>query len=175
MNISDTNQISNFYKRKPFWLVKFNSIEEVRSEILKIENISADYFYIAAKNSKGSITDYLLIATATFIILDNEKKKTIVFQEKQNIKNNSNFVEQGNYENTIKKINFSNVIQNYEFRKKNAELNYNKWVLEKKKIIPLLKKKNKYIKKPIFLLLFIIDDIKFFIKKIFKINFYYKY
>jgi len=78
-------------------------------------------------------------------------------------------------ENTIKKINFSNVIQNYEFRKKNAELNYNKWVLEKKKIIPLLKKKNKLIKKPIFLLLFIIDDIKFLIKKIFKINFYYKY
>jgi len=78
-------------------------------------------------------------------------------------------------ENTIEKINFSNVIQNYEYRKKNAELNYNKWVLEKKKIIPLLKKKNKLIKKPIFLLLFIIDDIKFLIKKIFKINFFYKY
>ena len=37
MNISDTNQISNFYKRKPFWLVKLNSIEEVRSEIKKIK------------------------------------------------------------------------------------------------------------------------------------------
>ena len=59
--------------------------------------------------------------------------------------------------------------------KKNAELNYKKWVLNKKKIIPLLKKRNKLIKKPIFLLLFLIDDIKFLIKKIFKINFFYKY
>ena len=58
---------------------------------------------ISAKNSKGSITDYLLIATATFIISDNKNKETIVFQEKQNIKNNSDFVAQRNYENTIKK------------------------------------------------------------------------
>jgi hypothetical protein len=58
---------------------------------------------IAAKNSKGSITDYLLIATAKFIISDSKNKETIVFQEKQNIKNNSDFVAQRNYENTIKK------------------------------------------------------------------------
>ena len=45
----------------------------------------------------------------------------------------------------------------------------------KKKIIPLLKRKNKLIKKPFFLLLFLIDDIKFLIKKIFNINFFYKY
>jgi len=72
----------------------------------KIFNIEIDTKYekiIAAKNSKGSITDYLLIATATFIISNNEKTETIIFQEKQNVKNNSDFVEQRNYENIIKK------------------------------------------------------------------------
>ena len=75
-------------------------------DIQKIFNIEINTKYekiIAAKNSKGSITDYLLIATATFIIYNNEKTETIVFQEKLNVKNNSDFVEQRNYENTIKK------------------------------------------------------------------------
>ena len=73
--------------------------------IQKIFNIQINTKYekiVAAKNSKGSITDYVLIASATFIISDNDKKETIMFQEKQNIKNNSDFVEQRNYENTIK-------------------------------------------------------------------------
>ena len=72
----------------------------------KVFNIQINTKYekiIAVKNSKGSVTDYLLVATATFIISYNDKKETIVFQEKQNIKNNSDFVEQRNYENTIKK------------------------------------------------------------------------
>ena len=81
--------------------------EKPQCGIIKIKhNIKINTKYekiIAAKNSKGSITDYLLIATATFIISDNEKKETIVFQEKQNIKNNSDFVQQRNYENSIKK------------------------------------------------------------------------
>jgi hypothetical protein len=84
-----------------------SEIERISDKnVQKIFNIQINTKYekiVAAKNSKGSITDYLLIATATFIISDNEKKETIVFQEKQNIKNNSNFVEQRNYENTIKK------------------------------------------------------------------------
>ena len=84
-----------------------SEIERISDKnIQKIFNIEIDTKYekiIAAKNSKGSITDYLLIATATFIISNNEKTETIVFQEKQNIKNNSDFVEQRNYENTIKK------------------------------------------------------------------------
>ena len=74
--------------------------------VQKIFNIQINTKYekiVAAKNSKGSITDYLLIASATFIISDNKKKETIVFQEKENIKNNSDFAEQRNYENTIKK------------------------------------------------------------------------
>ena len=84
-----------------------SEIERISNKnIQKIFNIEIDTKYekiIAAKNSKGSITDYLLIATGTFIISNNEKTETIVFQEKQNVKNNSNFVEQRNYENTIKK------------------------------------------------------------------------
>ena len=84
-----------------------SEIERISDKnIQKIFNIEIDTKYkkiIAAKNSKGSITDYLLIATATFIISNNKKTETIVFQEKQNVKNNSDFVEQRNYENTIKK------------------------------------------------------------------------
>ena len=84
-----------------------SEIERISDKnIQKIFNIEIDTKYekiIAAKNSKGSITDYLLIATATFIIYNNEKTETIVFQEKLNVKNNSDFVEQKNYENTIKK------------------------------------------------------------------------
>ena len=78
-------------------------------------------------------------------------------------------------EKTLKKVNSNNVVQNYEYRKKNAELNYNKWAEGKKKIIPLLKKENKLIKKITFFPLFLLDDIKFLIKKIFNINFFYKY
>ena len=84
-----------------------SEIERISDKnIQKIFNIEIDTKYekiIAAKNSKGSITDYLLIATATFIISNNEKTEIIVFQEKLNVKNNSDFVEQRNYENTIKK------------------------------------------------------------------------
>ena len=84
-----------------------SEIERISNKnIQKIFNIEIDTKYekiIAAKNSKGSITDYLLIATGTFVIYNNEKTETIVFQEKQNIKNNSDFVEQRNYENIIKK------------------------------------------------------------------------
>jgi glycosyltransferase involved in cell wall biosynthesis len=37
-------------------------------------------------------------------------------------------------EKTLKKVNSNNVVQNYEYRKKNAELNYNKWAEGKKKL-----------------------------------------
>ena len=84
-----------------------SEIERISNKnVQKIFNIQISTKYekiIAAKNTKGSITDYLLIATATFIISNNEKTETIVFQEKQNVKNNSDFVEQRNYEITIKK------------------------------------------------------------------------
>ena len=47
--------------------------------------------------------------------------------------------------------------------------------LNNKKIIPMLKEETIKIKKIHFFPLFLIDDIKFLIKKIFKINFYYYY
>jgi hypothetical protein len=84
-----------------------SEIERISNQnVQKIFNIEINTTYekiIAAKNSKGSITDYLLVATATFLISNQEKTETIIFQEKQNIKNNSNLAEQRNYENIIKK------------------------------------------------------------------------
>ena len=84
-----------------------SEIERISDKnVQKIFNIQINTKYekiVAAKNSKGSITDYLLIASATFIISDNIKTETIMFKEKRNVKNNSDFVEQRNYENTIKK------------------------------------------------------------------------
>jgi hypothetical protein len=76
-------------------------------------------------------------------------------------------------EKTTEKINTKDIIENYEYRKKYAELSYNKWIQSKKKIIPLLKEETKIIKKIHFFPLFLIDDIKFIIKKIFNINFFY--
>jgi glycosyltransferase involved in cell wall biosynthesis len=76
-------------------------------------------------------------------------------------------------EKTKEKINAKYIIENYEHRKKYAELSYNKWIQSKKKIIPLLKEETKTIKKIHFFPLFLIDDIKFLIKKIFNINFFY--
>ena len=78
-------------------------------------------------------------------------------------------------EKTEDKINIKNIIGNYKHRKKYAEKNYNKWIQDKKKIIPLLKKENKIIKKIHFIPLFLMDDIKFLVKKIFNINFFYYY
>jgi glycosyltransferase involved in cell wall biosynthesis len=76
-------------------------------------------------------------------------------------------------EKTKEKINTKDIIENYEHRKKYAQLNYNKWIQNKKKIIPLLKEEAKITKKMHFFPLFLIDDIKFLIKKIFNINFFY--
>jgi len=76
-------------------------------------------------------------------------------------------------EKTTEKINTKDIIENYEYRKKYAELSYNKWIQSKKKIIPLLKQETKIVKKIHFFPLFLLDDIKFIIKKIFNINFFY--
>jgi len=78
-------------------------------------------------------------------------------------------------EKTKEQIDIKNIIDNYAYRKKYADLNYNKWLKDKKKIIPLLKEDKKIIKKMYFFPLFLIDDIKFFVKKIFNINFFYNY
>ena len=78
-------------------------------------------------------------------------------------------------EKTTEKITAKLITENYDYRKKYAELSYSKWTQNKKKIIPLLKQETKIIKKIHFFPLFLIDDIKFIIKKIFNINFFYYY
>ena len=55
----------------------------------------------------------------------------------------------------------------------NMPSNYDKWSKDKNKIIPLLKADPNIVKKIHFYPLFILDDFKFFIKKMFNINFYY--
>jgi len=74
---------------------------------------------------------------------------------------------------TKDKVNINYILDNYNFRCKTAQNNYEKWILDKKKIISLLNKESKKIHKFHFYPLFLIDNIKFFIKKIFKINFHY--
>ena len=74
---------------------------------------------------------------------------------------------------TKDKINLNHVIKNYDFRNENAQINHNKWQEDKKKIIPLLEKETHNVKKIHFFLLFLLDDIKFFLKKLFKFNFNY--
>jgi hypothetical protein len=77
--------------------------------------------------------------------------------------------------NTKEKLNLIDIVDNYDYRKRNAQLNYEKWTESKKKIVPMLKEETKKINKIHFLPLFLIDDLKFLIKKIFKINFFYYY
>ena len=75
--------------------------------------------------------------------------------------------------NTKEKLKLNYVIENYDYRKKYSETNYKIWMEDKKKIIPLLKKENTKIKKIHFFPLFLLDNIKFLIKKLFNINFFY--
>jgi len=56
---------------------------------------------IISKDLKGSASDYQLIATANIQIIENNSVESISYQEKQNIKKNSNSFDQINYENTI--------------------------------------------------------------------------
>ena len=88
--------------------------KKIRTEIKRISNSSSSKTYnikintkynkrIISKDLKGSPTDYRYDASVNFEINDNNNNTEIVsYQEKQNIKKNSNLFEQRNYENTIK-------------------------------------------------------------------------
>ena len=68
-------------------------------------NISIETNYqklIISKDSKGSPTEYELSLNSIFIIENNKKTKTIVLNEKENIKNISDLFELKNYENSVK-------------------------------------------------------------------------
>ena len=71
------------------------------------------------------------------------------------------------------RINKDYIMHNYNFRFQFAREGYKKWSLNKKKIFSLFEKKKKFKSNYIHKILFIIDDIKFLLKKIFKINFFY--
>ncbi len=64
---------------------------------------------IISKDSKGSPTEYELSLDSIFIIENNKKNKTIILNEKENIKNISDVFEFKNYENSVKE-NFVNSI-----------------------------------------------------------------
>ena len=85
----------------------------ISKEILKISNNSAAKIYylnvntvyekiVVSKNSKGSPTEYQLKAITNFKIQNENNKKEISFNEKQNIKNISDIFELKNYENSVK-------------------------------------------------------------------------
>ena len=87
--------------------------KKIRTEIKRISNSSPGKTYnikigtkynkkIISKDLKGSPTDYQYTASVNFEINDNNKTEIVSYQEKQNIKKNSNLFEQRNYENTIK-------------------------------------------------------------------------
>ncbi|MDC0876438.1 hypothetical protein OAP78_05840 [Candidatus Pelagibacter sp.] len=87
--------------------------KKIRTEIKRISNSSSSKTYnikidtkyskkIISKDLKGSPTDYQYTASVNFEINDNNNTEIVSYQEKQNIKKNSNLFEQRNYENTIK-------------------------------------------------------------------------
>ena len=83
-----------------------NEIKRVsKSDTENIFNIKINSSYekkIISKDLKGSASDYQLIATVNIQILKNNDTGSISYQEKQNIKKNSDSFDQINYENTVK-------------------------------------------------------------------------
>ncbi|MDC0896298.1 hypothetical protein OAS16_06165, partial [Candidatus Pelagibacter sp.] len=98
------NEINNLIKND----LKFYSNKESNTKY----NISINSKYqkiIITKNSVGEATDYNL-AVNTIISFNKEgKNNTLKFNENINMKRNSNFFEQNNYEKNIKK-NFASSI-----------------------------------------------------------------
>ena len=71
------------------------------------------------------------------------------------------------------KIKIKNIIDNYDYRMENANFKYDEWNNNKKKILKFFDEKVKLVNKIHFIPLFLIDNLKYGLKKIFKINFYY--
>jgi outer membrane lipopolysaccharide assembly protein LptE/RlpB len=81
------------------------------SQIIYNLKIETDYEKeILAKNSSGVITDYDLSVTAVFTVNLKNKIKTFKFNEKINIKNQTDTFEQNIYEKNIKR-NFASSIR----------------------------------------------------------------
>ena len=64
LNITNQKEITNYFKRKPEWLVIKNSIEKVRNEIIEMETMSAQFYNSFAKKSQNIEIRNLLIDLA---------------------------------------------------------------------------------------------------------------
>ncbi len=83
ISITNQKEITNYFKRKPEWLVIKNSIEKVRNEIIKMETISAQFYNSFAKKSqnieiRNLLTDLALMSreqkdNAKLILLNAQK------------------------------------------------------------------------------------------------------
>ena len=83
LSITNPKKITNYFKRKPEWLVIKNSIEKVRNEIIEMETISAEFYNSFAKKSqnieiRNLLTDLALMSreqkdNAKLILLNAQK------------------------------------------------------------------------------------------------------
>jgi rubrerythrin len=64
LTVISSNDLANYYKKNNKWFFIKNDIETVRSEIVKLENVSSSFFYAAAQNSTEITTRDLLIDLA---------------------------------------------------------------------------------------------------------------
>ena len=71
LSITNHKEITNYFKRKPEWLVIKNSIEKVRNEIIEMETLSAQFYNSFAKKSQNIEIRNLLIDLA---IMSREQK-----------------------------------------------------------------------------------------------------
>ena len=86
----------------------------INSEIARISNASSIKRYkikintnyekiILSKDTKGIVSNYQVVLGTKFIIQHNETSEEIIFQERQNIKNDNDSFNQKNYEKIIKR------------------------------------------------------------------------
>ena len=99
----------------------------IKNEIGLYSNLSSNMKYdisieskyqkiIISKNSSGVATDFKILANAKIKVNRNNETKNLEFNEKINIKNNSNSFEQKKYERNIKR-NFASSIREKIFIK----------------------------------------------------------
>lgn len=90
LTVISPNDLANYYKKNNKWFFIKNDIETVRSEIVKLENVSSSFFYAAAQNSTEITTRDLLIDLAntsrefrdeTNLILIKSKNSSIIQDE----------------------------------------------------------------------------------------------
>ena len=105
IEITGDKELNNFI------LLNLNKYRDKQGEQIKIK-INTNYSKsVVSRDTKGSITNYQLIARAIFTIENNNENQTINMNKDFIMKNISDSYEKKNYEKTIKK-NLSNSIAN---------------------------------------------------------------